>query len=220
MSFNHDPATILKFLDQGLTRFKTDPATKVTIRPQGDGIMKPPSGATVLAIYQRIMPVPRGAHESNNAVQRDFFWLLSDERRQLSEGKVAPSLAQRLTRFAFNEAIRGEPQLWTTSEAKKASYKASKRGDVVTLTGEFKNQSSDNKRGIEGKLTAEVRFRGQSIVSFKAIADTQAWGNSPHAPNPPPGKFTVKFAFENMSNPADAIAPHASKWGQTYLTGR
>jgi hypothetical protein len=220
VSFNHEPGVILDFLRKNLDKFRSSTVRKVDIRPQGDGILDPPPGATVLAIYQRIIPVPRGADESNNAVQRDFFWMLSNERRDLANGKVAPSLAQRLTRFAFNEAIRGEPELWKVNELRKAAFKAEKRGNVIYLTGDFRNQTSDNRRGIEGTMTAEVRFSGQNITSFKGIGDTRAWGNSPHAPNPPGGKFPVKFAFELAENPNETIAPHASKWGDVYLTGR
>jgi hypothetical protein len=71
VSFNHDPNVILDFLKKNLAEFRAAPVQKVYIKPQGAGMMRPPSASSLISIYQRMMPVPRGAHESNHAVQRD-----------------------------------------------------------------------------------------------------------------------------------------------------
>ena len=216
----HDVNAVLNFMKSKLQEHRATKVAKVTIRPQGDGILKPPAGTTTLRVYQRILPLPRGAHSSNEAVQRDFFWILAAERRELAKGKVNSTLGFRLARFVFNDTVRGEPDLWKVQEVRKAAFKASKSGDVVTLTGDFAMRTNDNKRGLEGTMTAEFRFRGDTIVSAKGIADTTAWGHSTHAKNPPAGRFPIKYAFLLDKGGGDTVAPHSSKWGDVYFTGR
>jgi hypothetical protein len=65
-----------------------------------------------------------------------------------------------------------------------------------------------------------VRYDGGNVVDFKGIADTQAWGRSTYTPNPPPGKFPLKFAFLLAQNKTDTVAPQATFFGNEYLTGR
>jgi hypothetical protein len=153
-------------------------------------------------------------------VQRDHFWLLENEKQQLLKGVVTDSLSLRLCRFVFNDAVRGEPDMWTLAQLRKREFTAKVAGDVVTLRGTFLMHTDDNKRGIEGKLEAEVFYKNSELTNFKGVADTQAWGRSTYTPGEPEGKFSLKFALVIAPKAKDTVAPQATSYGPSYLTGR
>ena len=217
---NRNVQIVLDFMRSKLADFNSSPQTKVTIAEQPDSIPDPPADSTVLRIYQRIMPVPAGSNYANQNVQRDHFWLLASEKEQLLKGVVADSLSLRLCRFVFNDAVRGEPDMWTLSQIKKREFSATVEEDVVTLRGNFHMQTEDNKRGIEGKIHAEVRYKEGDVLDFKAVADAEAWGRSTYTPDEPEGRFPLKFAFVMAPKARDTVAPQATSYGPSYLTGR
>ncbi len=218
---NRDVDRVLGFMRSGLTQYRSVASRDVLqIQPKEDGIPDPPAGATVLRVYQRIMPVPKGADSANENVQRDHFWLLASESAALVKGQVADTLSLRLCRFVFNDAIRGEPDMWRPQEISERSFSASRKGDVVTLEGSFAMATAKRERGLKGKLTAEIRFSGERVVGFKGVADTTAWGQSNYTPNPPKGEFPLKFAFILAPTTPDTVAPQATNHGASYLTGR
>jgi len=218
---NRDVDIVLAFMRSGLADYRSVAArSTVTIEPKEDGIPDPPAGATVLKIYQRIMPVPRGADPANENVQRDHFWLLASESEALARGQVAESLSLRLCRFVFNDAIRGEPDMWLPHEIGERAFTASRKGDLVSFQGTFSMATSNRGRGLKGKFSAEVSFTGDKVVGFKGVADTTAWGQSTYTPNPPKGEFPLKFAFVLAPKSPDTVAPQATNQGAAYLTGR
>jgi len=217
---NRNVQIVLDFMRSKLADFNSSPQEKVAISAQDDSIPDPPTGATVLRIYQRIMPVPNGSNYANQNVQRDHFWLLAEEKQQLAKGVVSDSLSLRLCRFVFNDAVRGEPDMWTLSQIKKRDFTGTVKGDTVSLSGNFLMQTEDNKRGIEGELDAEISFSNGELATFKGVADTQAWGRSTYTPDEPEGRFPLKFAFIVAPKAKDTVAPQATSYGQSYLTGR
>lgn len=218
---NRDVDRVLGFLKSGLTQYRSVAVkSTATIEPKDDSIPDPPVGTTVLRVYQRIMPVPKGADPANENVQRDHFWLLASEAEGLAKGEVPESLSLRLCRFVFNDAIRGEPDMWLPQEISERSFKATRKGDLVVLEGVFAMATSNRGRGLKGTLTAEVRMSGDKVVGFKGVADTTAWGRSTYTPNPPDGEFPLKFAFIVAPKTPDTVAPQASNHGASYLTGR
>jgi hypothetical protein len=218
---NRDVDRVLGFMKSGLDQYRAVPAkSTATIEPKEDGIPDPPAGSTVLRVYQRIVPVPKGADPANENVQRDHFWLLASESAALTKGQVADSLSLRLCRFVFNDAIRGEPDMWLPQEIGERTFTASRKGDVVGLNGTFSMSTSNRGRGLKGTLTAEIRFSGDKLVDFKGVADTTAWGRSTYTPNPPSGEFPLKFAFVLAPKTPDRVAPQATTHGASYFTGR
>ncbi|MDQ2985390.1 MAG: hypothetical protein M3R13_01555 [Armatimonadota bacterium] len=218
---NRDVDRVLAFMKGGLDNYRSSPKQQTdSIEPVDDGIPDPPPGATTLRVYQRIIPVPQGADPANQNVQRDHFWLLESEAKDLALAKVSDTLSLRLCRFVFNDAIRGEPDMWHVSEIRKRTFAASKVGDHVELTGHYEMRTMNDSRGLQGKLFAEVRFAGSKVIGFKGVADATAWGQSTYTPNPPKGKFSLKFAFVIAPESIDTVAPQAAFFGQGYLTGR
>ncbi|MEO7454400.1 MAG: hypothetical protein ABIV13_06525 [Fimbriimonadales bacterium] len=215
---NRNVQIVLDFMRSKLLDYNNSPQEIVHIDPSDDGIPDPPEGATVLRVHQRIMPVPKDANFANQNVQRDHFWLLKDEKSQLLKGIVPDSLGLRLCRFVFNDAVRGEPDMWTVGQVRKCDFTATQEGNTVTLRGEFAMHTEDSKRGIEGKLTAVIDFKNAELTNFRGIADTHAWGRSTHTPGEPPGRFPLKFAL--VVSPKDYVAPQGSTHGNSYLTGR
>jgi hypothetical protein len=217
---NRNVQIVLDFMRSKLADFNNSPQEEIPITAQEDSIPDPPTGATVLRVYQRIMPVPSGSNYANQNVQRDHFWLLADEKKQLEKGVVSDSLSLRLCRFVFNDAVRGEPDMWTLPQIKKRDFTGSVQGDTVTLRGVFSMQTEDNKRGIEGQMDAEIVFKNGGVTSFKGVAETQAWGRSTYTPDEPEGRFPLKFAFIIAPKTKDTVAPQATSQGPSYLTGR
>ncbi|MGI8922950.1 MAG: hypothetical protein ACR2HJ_02745 [Fimbriimonadales bacterium] len=217
---NRDLQRVLDFMKAGLESYRAAAPKIDAVSVQDDGIPDPPPGTVVLRIYQRITPLPKGAPPENEAVQRDHFWLLRSEIEALAAGEVAESLQLRLCRFVFNDAVRGEPDMWQVNEVRKRSFKATRAGDSVTIEGSFAMHTDDKRRALQGKLTAKVRLAGDEVADFKGFADATAWGRSTHTPNEPAGKFPIKFAFVMAPKSKDTVAPQATFFGPNYLTGR
>jgi hypothetical protein len=209
---------VLDFMRSKLYDYNSSPRKPVAIEPQDDGIPDPPEGTTVLRVFQRIMPVPKGANYANGNVQRDHFWLLKEEKTQLAKGIMPDTLGIRLCRFVFNDAVRGEPDMWGVGQVRKSDFTATRDGNTVNIRGSFLMHTDDDKRGLEGKLTAVAEVKDGELVDFRGVAETNAWGRSTYTPGEPPGRFPIKFAL--IVSPKDYVAPQAVTHGPSYLTGR
>ncbi len=215
---NRNVERVLAVLDKGLQQFLAKPPPKVEIAESSDGQLIPPQGTTILRVYSRIRPVPEGCNDSNENVQRDHFWMLPVEAAALGDLQVPASLVNRLCRFAFVDAIRGEPDFWKPSEVQPASFKVERLdSNRVRLTGSFKMATPDSKRGIEGSLEAEIGIKGGKITQFEGFAEATAWGAGTYTPNPPAGKFPIKFAFVLAPKSPTTVAPQAAMFGAEYL---
>lgn len=217
---NRNVEAVLDFMKTKLADYRSSPHMKVDLTAQEGSIPKPPAGSAVLRVYQRIIPVPKGADSANENVQRDHFWLLPEEITALSSGSFPDTLGLRLCRFVFNDAIRGEPDMWKLEEVRIREFTASKELGGVKFSGRFKMETADKARGLEGKIEGTAVFDGGKTLEFKAVADTTAWGRCTHTPNPPVGRFPLKFAFTVAPNAIDTVAPQATFFGNSYLTGR
>lgn len=213
---NRSVERVLGTLDKGLAGFKTTPPSAVEVPTEKQWTPEPPPGTTVLRVYSRIKPLPLGCDTSNENVQRDHFWLLAEELAALRHGQVLESLRLRLCRFGFVDAIRGEPEFWQISEIRSAEFSAKVVGNKVTLSGSFEMESGDSRRGIVGNLILEIGRENQ----VRGYAEATAWGASRYTPNPPQGKFPLKFAFVLAPKAPDTVAPQASMIGPEYLRGK
>ena len=218
---NRDVAKTRQFLLDKLAQFRSATKSNQTQIPSGPGGQPtPPPNTAILRIYERIMPVPKGADPANENVQFDHFWLLSAEIQQLRNGVVPPTLPIRLCRFVFNDAVRGEPDMWTQSEIRKVEFSAEKKHDKVVLNGKFAMWTNDRKRALDGSMKAEISFSGDRVTDFKGVADTVAMGQSTYTPNPPQGAFPLKFAFILAPKDGRTVLPQATFYGNEYLTGK
>lgn len=214
---NRSVERVMSFMAEGLKGYKAAPAYSKGVRDLDFTALTAPKGSAVLRVYARILPVPEGSHASNENVQRDHFWILPDEVSALAKGDVAESLQLRLCRFAFVDAIRGEPNFWKPSEIVSRSFKVRRDGDGYHLTGTFEMRHAQ--RGIEGSFEALIKVDDGKIVSFRGFAETVAHGRSTYTPNPPKGEFDLKLAFVLAPSTADTVAPQAAMYGRSYLTG-
>jgi hypothetical protein len=208
---NRSVERVLQTLDKGMAGFRAAPPSNVEIPQEKQWAPEPPPDATVLRVYSRIKPVPAGCDTANENLQRDHFWLLAPEVAALRKGEVPEALTLRLCRFVFVDAIRGEPDFWRIDEVKK-SFKVS----GTTLSGSFQMQTADAKRGLTGSVELQISKSGE----VKGFAETTAWGAGTYTPNPPAGKFPLKFAFILAPKAPDTVAPQAAMFGQEYLTGQ
>lgn len=209
---NRSVDRVLQTLDKGLTGFRSSPPAKVDVSDEKQWTPEPPEGATILRVYSRIKPVPPGCDASNENLQRDHFWILAPEIEAWRKGAVPDSLVLRLCRFALVDAIRGEPDFWRIDQIRARSF--SVEGSL--LKGTFAMQTPDGKRGLTGSI--ELQFAKDGGI--KGFAETTAWGAGTYTPNPPAGKFPLKFAFVMAPKAADTVAPQAAMFGREYLIGR
>ncbi len=208
---NRSVERVLGTLDKGLAAFKGSPPRAVEVPTEKQWTPEPPPGTTVLRVYSRIKPLPLGCDTSNENVQRDHFWLLRAEVEALMSGKVPEELSLRLCRFALVDAIRGEPDFWRPEEITKSFSAADGK-----LTGTYEMATKDGKRGLRGSIVLELRRNNQ----VRGYAEATAWGASQYTPNPPSGKFPLKFAFIVAPKAPDTVAPQAAMFGNEYLRGK
>ncbi len=207
---NRSVERVVGFATKGLASFRNASLVKVAIPEPKDVQPKPPAGTTVLRVYSRILPVPKGSDPANENVQRDHFWVLDGELG----ATVSDALIRRVCRFAFVDAIRGEPDFWQTGELKTSSFRIVLPG---LLKGEFTMATADGKRGIEGKFEAEFSASGGRVSAFRGYAEGTAWGSGTYTPGAPEGKFPIKFAFVMAPRSKDTVAPQAAMFGREYL---
>ncbi|MBX3118845.1 MAG: hypothetical protein KF784_07245 [Fimbriimonadaceae bacterium] len=218
---NRSVERVQDFLQRGLKAFKASPPAKADIPDAPDMQRKAPAGTTILRIYSRIKPVPMGADTANENVQRDHFWLLPQEVAALSTSNSVPeSLSARLCRFVFVDAIRGEPDFWSAGEIKSKEFSITKLSSgELKIVGKFAMATGNQARGLEGSLEAIVRVNGERVTAFKGFVNATAWGKGTYTPNPPNGKFPIKFAIVIAPNTPDTVSPQAAFYGPEYLKG-
>jgi hypothetical protein len=223
---NRSVERVLQLMDRSLAQFKATPPAKVDL-PQTllDAKFAPeaPEGSTIVRLFTRIQPAPRGCDSANENVARDHLWILPEETAALAKGEVPEAFKWRLARFALVDNVRGEPDHWRSQEILKAMLKLKKLGaGKFALDGEFAMQTQDGKRGYECKLEGEVTFdKLEKVSGFKAFSSGQAWGRSTYTPDPPAGKFPLVIAFVLPKDEmAKTVAPQAVFYGPEYLKGR
>jgi hypothetical protein len=211
---NRSIERVLSFMADGLKKHKTTPSGDVLIEQLAYAPLSPPLEASVLRVYSRILPTPEGCNDSNKNLQRDHFWVLAKEARALATGTVPETLQLRLCRFAFVDAVRGEPDFWSTAHIKSRSFTV--KGGI--LTGEFEMGSP--RQTMLGKFEAEFTVANGKVTAFKGYADCTASGSGQWTPGAPEGKFPLKFAFMLAPPTKDTVAPQAALFGREYLTGK
>lgn len=215
---NRSVERVLAFMAEGLVKFEAAPGVS-TISDFEGAVIEPPEGATVLRTYSRIMPVPAGSHIANENLQRDHFWVLASEVSSLSSGTVPESLQLRLCRFAFVDAIRGEPDFWRVEDIVSRSFSVSRlAGGSFSLVGAFEMSHPD--RSFVGTFEAVLEIGNGELTSFKGFAEGTASGRSTYTPNQPEGEFPLKIAFILAPDAMETVAPQASFYGRSYLTGK
>lgn len=227
----------LALLQTGLQRW----AARAPVAPAGPGaadrqfVRTPPAGSLVLEVFTRIpdRPAPEGRRWSpNDAVARDFAWVLPDEWRGLNpvfrqRGARQPaprSLLMRLVRFHLLDNVRGEAPPWAPDDVRAATLDAvveDTASDRLRLQGTVRLQALGRlPRGYDARLQGEVTLdRGSRTVrQFDLLAWGEAWGDGPYTRGAPAGRFplAVAFSLRPTANGA-AVPPHGSRDRDAYL---
>ena len=213
---NRDSERLLALLSKGETQFNAQVPAKVEI--PGDLLDDkygrfPEADTTVVRIFSRIRPLPADAHPSNRNVGRDHLWILKDEATDLARGRFPDSLALRLCRFQIYDNVRGEPDAWALDEIKVRNF----RVEQGKLFGDFKMETADGQRGIEGTLEGALLLKAGRL-DLRAYVTATAFGRSTYTPNPPAGKFPIVFAMETVNDATSRVVP--PQWvgaGREYL---
>jgi hypothetical protein len=215
---NRSIERVLAFIDSGLKAFAASQRVAVAIDPLSAPRSLKPADATTLRVYSRISPIPPGCDPANENVQRDHLWLLADEAEQMKRGRVPTQFVHRMLRFSLVDAIRGEPDFWMRNEIVSQSFHMKPPdGGRRTLAGEFSMSTKDGTRGLTGSIELEFRFEGDRIENVIGVAESTAWGRGRWTPNPPSGRFPVRFAFVLPANDASTVVPQAAMYGAEYL---
>ncbi len=207
---------MLSLLASGLDEYWIDPPGYVEVSDLESFDVEPPEGTTVLRTYSRITPLPPGAHSSNGNLQRDHFWLLGSEVSALVDGSVPDSLQLRLCKYAFVDAVRGEPVFWRGSDIVSRSFSVDRKSDgTLSLRGAFEMYRDGH--GFAGSFRSELVVEKGVVTSFLGVAAGLATGNGIFTPNAPEGSFPLKIGF--VLAPEGSVAPQATYLGRTYLAG-
>ena len=218
---DHDPSNIHACMDGALERFRARPPKTVAISQkeiQARFAITPAPSTSVVRVFSRIRPLPKGCTGLNRSVGRDFLWIYRDEARAMLVAgkrpgealKLPRSLAVRMARFHLLDNVRGTPDMWAAAEVKRLAFTASVVRDTgvartIAFSGRFAMQTSSGRKGYEGKVEGQfdIRISDARIVRFRAFGDGKAWGSGTYTPNAPRGRYTLQVA---MVEAHDAIA--------------
>jgi hypothetical protein len=217
---DHDPSDIKKTMDLGLQRYKASPPSQVSISAkeiETPYAISPAKTTSVVRVYSRIRPVPKGCSWLNNGPGRDFLWIYQDEVKKMLTAKpnggtikIPASLALRIARYHLMDNIRGTPDMWAASEVKNALFTArivrdSANERSLAFSGSFKMAANSGKRGYEGTIDGEIAINTEKVevARFRAYASGKAYGDGTYTPNAPKGAFNLVVA---MIEARDAVA--------------
>jgi hypothetical protein len=234
----HQPKQVLAFLEKGLAAYRNRPPDAVQISPSAANApfsVTPDPSTSVVRVFTRIRPVPPGADDLNNGLGRDHLWILADEVKAIedashNDGKsfaLPPSMTARIVRFHLVDNVRGEPDMWEKKEVKDSTFSArliKNSGSTKTyeMHGAFKDQTANNKRGIEGTLEGqfEIATAVEKISHFRAFGQANAWGASTFTPGVPPGTFHMVMAMVDADDSITKVVPPQAMyadWQEGYL---
>ncbi len=234
---NHNVDEVQKFLQRGLAEYQNHPPSRAQIQQSTLNehfSMVPDPGTSVIRVFTRVHPVPRGSDELNNGIGRDHFWILRDELQQIAslphdDGRpflLPSSLVARMVRFHLIDNVRGEPDMWRPEEVKQKNFSARFVGGNASakfyeFQGEFDERTSDGKRGVQGIIEGrfEVAMTQLKISHFRAFAQMKAWGASRFTPGAPAGQFPLLAAMVGASDQVSQVVPPQAlyEWSEYYL---
>lgn len=221
----HDTTAVSNFIEKGLSSFVSDPPSPVQISQAAlteRFSITPDPATTVIRVFTRIRPVPKRSNVLNSSVGRDRFWILQDEVKQI----VAPShdnglpfalpaaIVTRLVRYHLVDNVRGEPEMWTESEVKRADFSAKLVANdgsskSYEFHGDFALKTANGRRGVKGDMNGrfDISHGVANISRFRAFGEATAWGASKFTQGAPPGRFHLVIAMIETDDPLSKIVP-------------
>jgi hypothetical protein len=223
------PDGVLKELDAALAAYRASPPPPVEIPDaaiRAGAPAGPPRSVSVIRLYYRCTPMPKGADPINASIGRDHLWIFPDEVRELVKTTALPRrVAARLVRFHLVDNVRGLADSWNADDVQRADFAVQLVGPkTYALSGQFAagNQypgdlNYKGPRGVEGKLQAEFVVEGDRIVRFRGVVEATAWGAGTNTWGQPKGRFPLVIAMIETDDPVSrAVGPVWREWGLDY----
>ncbi len=234
---DHNVAEVQKFLQRGLAEYQSHPPSTIQIQQSTVNerfSMVPDPSTSVIRVFTRVHPVPRGSDELNNGIGRDHFWILRDELQQITSSiqdngrpfALPSPLVARMVRFHLIDNVRGEPDMWKPEEVKQKNFSARYVGGNASAKfyefhGDFGQRTSDGKRGLQGSIDGrfQVAITQLKISQFRAFAQMKAWGASRFTPGAPAGQFPLLTAMVEANDQVSQVVPPQAlyEWSDYYL---
>lgn len=219
---NRHADTLKRILREALKKFDADSQSEILPMgaPDPNYQRSLPAGAVVIQVNTKVLS---GYKETDDAflkifqqsIARDNLWILADEIKQLKDGVVAESLANRIARFHLIDNTRGEPDMWNRNDIHFLNLKLNKDR---RLTGDAEIESANSV--YRTKLLGTVKFEGDRLTQFDVVARGWYQGEGTFTKNAPEGEFPLAVAMRlpKVNDKARTVAPQGSKgWLQGYL---
>jgi hypothetical protein len=226
---NRSVERVSGLMDEALASFRGKPPAAVEIPPaelEAAWAAEADAKTSVVRVFSRIRPLPPGSSTSNTAVGRDHLRIYEDDVRAMlaaaekagnAEFPMPAALALRLVRFHLIDNVRGEPDMWTAEQVKKAEF-VMRRSDGGTsrpgsdefeIHGAFAMEYADRSRGQVGALDGRVCIDRASrrVRRFRAYSEGQAWGASTYTSGAPEGRFPIVIAMIEADDEISRLTP-------------
>ena len=202
-----------------------------------------PPGALVLRQYQRGLKRDAAGRLSVHeftfqdtpvGAQRDRAWVLEAEWKAMVPStaqagdvvELPKAFVNRLLRYHFVEALRGEAGRWETGQIRASTLKLTVAAATVAelrlrLDGGVKLAADGGKAGLEGTLVGDLRIdrARAAFTRFDLVLVADCWGAlNPHNGNSREGRHPVGFSFElGTGDEADRVPPQWARLLADYL---
>jgi hypothetical protein len=222
----------IRVLDEALEQYQShrpQPFTLTHEQIEQAAPTSPDATTSVVRVFSRCRPMPRGAHFLNHGVGRDHMWIFAHEVQQIigatNESKRSQpmnrSVVARMARFHLLDNVRGMADPFGADEVAMADFRMSvlhECDDIRTIafTGAFAARKDfpgdDNYAGeigvagtIEGAF--QVRLATAKIEYFRAYGEAQAWGANANTWHQPDGLFPLVIAMIEAQDERAASVP-------------
>lgn len=217
---NRSVERVSRLMDNALKDWRAKPPRPIEIGAEELATPyapKLPDGGLSARVFARISPLPPGCGELNKAPAQDHMWIYPAESAAIASAKpgadgsiqLPATLVTRIVRFHLVDNVRGEPDFWGPAEIVRSDFVArrSRSDGPVLFSASYSMRTSDGGRGMEGRLEGRFDIASGKVSSFKAYGEAQAWGAGTYTPDPPPGRFPIKFAFLTVSDAVSKAVP-------------
>ncbi|MEW4570369.1 hypothetical protein AB1L88_21085 [Tautonia sp. JC769] len=207
----------------------------------------PPEGGLIVKVFTRALERDESGDDPNvyscapgrgGEAARDHLWLTEEDWKALIPEDPTPGqmisipdrVVRRIVRFHLVDNTRGEPPFWGDEEVREATMTLTVEdvspdrvrlrlvGNALLATSADVSQAD---RGYDASLlgVVEIDRPSRSITRFDVVALGDHWGEGPYTRGARPGRspLGVAFMLVDGSNPADRIAPQASRFLPGYL---
>ena len=210
----------MKALGPAMERVRKNPSKKVAITRRTIENARPESpdpSTSVLRVFSRVRPVPKGADPSNQGIGRDHMWIWRDEVQELLRtGEMPDRIVGRFIRFHLLDTVRNVSAQFGEGDVRKAEFTMkllleNRRTRTFTFTGTYASrgttEADDKGFGVEGTLSGEFEIDVQKakILRFRAYGEATCWGQL--GTMAPKGKYPLVFAVVDANDEISSTVP-------------